>query len=110
MLIWSTRGKHWGHRFLRRGGSQDPLVDLERAFSGARGAGETLQRSGDLLALRFRDPLLREDEAGRVIIHEVITDDPSVRDAATLQDGIAAVWPMLEEDYAKVWDSLEPPA
>ena len=33
-LIWATRGRTWGFRFLRDGGLEDPLDTYEEAFAG----------------------------------------------------------------------------
>ena len=32
-LIWATRGRTWGFRFLLDGGQADPLTTYERAFA-----------------------------------------------------------------------------
>ncbi len=34
-IIWATRGKTWGYKFLLDGQFADPLPVYERAFSGA---------------------------------------------------------------------------
>jgi hypothetical protein len=108
-LIWSTRGRHWGHRFLRSGGSSDPLVDRDRAFVGADEYSEVCNRRGGTLALRFEDPEGRTDAAGRIIVHELIVSDPNTGSVNSVEDGIAAYWPHLAEEYSQVWDSKEPP-
>ena len=37
-VIWATRGRTWGFRFLLDAGLSDPLADYERAFGDLRGA------------------------------------------------------------------------
>lgn len=69
MIIWSTQGRTWGHRFLRDGGAADPLVAHDRAFAGAEERAEVFYRRGATLALRFADPERRQDAAGRPIYH-----------------------------------------
>ena len=32
-LIWATRGRSWGFRFLLNAGLPDPLADYERSFA-----------------------------------------------------------------------------
>ena len=69
-LIWVTRGRTWGFRFLRDGGFKDPLPVYEEAFSGVEDEPEVWNRVGEKVALRFPDPLERKDLAGRVIPHD----------------------------------------
>lgn len=108
-IIWATRGKTWGHRFLRHGGSPDPLVERDRAFTGVNDEGEAFHRHGGTLALRFEDPLGRCDAAGRPILHELILDGPDANGIANLQEGIHSLWPSLEPEYAQIWDQPRPP-
>jgi hypothetical protein len=109
MIIWSTRGRSWGHRFLRSGGSSDPLVIRDRAFAGADEEAEVCHRRGATLALRFEDPEGRQDAAGRPIRHELIVDGPEADGVTSLEDGVAMYWPKLAEEYALVWDQPTPP-
>lgn len=104
MIIWATRGRNWGHRFLRNGGSSDPLVDRDRAFAGTDEGAEVCHWSGSTLALRFEDPEGRRDAAGRSILHEVVVDGPEVEGVTSLGEGVATFWPELAEEYAQVWD------
>ena len=109
-IIWATRGKHWGHRFLRTGGSTDPLIELEEAFSGTREGVEIIQRRGSSLALRFADPDGRRDAAGRVILHEMVVDSPEADSISTLEEGIDAIWPAVSAEFTSVWDQPTPPS
>lgn len=104
MIIWATRGRQWGHRFLRSGGSPDPLVDRDRAFAGTDDGAEVCHRTGPILALRFEDPEGRKDAAGRPIFHELVVDGTEASGVTSLEDGIATFWPELAEEYAEVWD------
>ena len=80
-VIWLTRGRNWGSRFLSTGSfnSDDALKAYEQIFSGygdtpysVRGC---ITRNGRgvcrYLAQRFYDPK-RMDVAGRRIIHEIV--------------------------------------
>lgn len=109
-LIWTTRGRTWGHRFLRSGGSHDPLVDRDRAFQGNEDQTEVCHHRGETLALRFKDPEGRHDEAGRPIVHEIVAKGRDVKNVRSLQEGIAAYWPQLADEYAQVWNSELPPS
>lgn len=103
-LIWATRGRTWGFRFLETGGHADPLPAYEAAFAGAGDAPRVCHRSGGTVAVRFPDPQGRRDAAGRVIPHEfVVTGDLAAR-IHTVEDGLAVVWPMVAKRYAEVWD------
>ena len=77
ILLWATRGRAWGFRFLPvdgTGAAADPLPLYERAFSGHEDEDEGCWRTDGLLAVRLRDPEGRADEAGRVIPHELVLD------------------------------------
>jgi hypothetical protein len=65
-LIWATRGRTWGFRFLLKGDFKDPLQEYEKAFAGTDSDQELCRRTGDTVALRFPDPEGRKDTAGRV--------------------------------------------
>lgn len=108
-IIWATRGRSWGHRFLRSGGSPDPLVDRDRAFAGLDEGSEVCHRRGSTLALRFEDPEGRADAAGRLILHELIVDGPDANGISSLQEGIQSLWPLLAVEYAQVWSQPRPP-
>ena len=70
-VIWATRGRTWGFRFLLSVGLSDPLPDYERAFGDLRDAPTAWLRQDGQVALRFPDPLGRQDSAGRVIPWQV---------------------------------------
>ncbi|ANC31956.1 hypothetical protein [Isoptericola dokdonensis] len=109
-LIWATRGRSWGFRFLLDSGYADPLDAYERAFAGTGDAELTCRRVGDRVALRFPDPDGRLDHAGRVIPHDVVVMPPHSTDIRTVQDGLAKVWPLLAAAFAAVWDLPTAPA
>ena len=109
MIIWSTLGKVWGHRFLLTGGSPDPLIERDRAFEGADPEAEVCHRHGPTLALRFIDPENRKDAAGRPILHELVVSGPESKGPMSLEEGIAAFWPALADEYSRVWDLQAPP-
>lgn len=103
-LIWATRGRSWGFRFLLRGGIEDPLATYERAFEQAEGERTYLRHADGMVAIRFADPSGRCDEAGRVIPHDVvILASPRLR-LASVEEGVELVWPLMESAYDKVWD------
>lgn len=63
-LIWATRGKSWGFRFLRSGGFFDPLIGYDGVFFGLEDQSTAFRRIGDRVALHFTDPEARKDAAG----------------------------------------------
>ncbi|WP_261166986.1 hypothetical protein [Microbacterium sp. Marseille-Q6965] len=99
-VIWATRGRDWGFRFLDDGGFADPLPEYDAVFSAAGSGRETCQRVGDRVALRFADPEGRVDSAGRVIPHEFVVFPPDADDIRTLDDALRLVWAPVAEDYA----------
>lgn len=109
-LIWATRGRSWGFRFLLDGGYSDPLPIYEDAFAGAEGEGTRCRRVATGVALRFPDPLGRCDEAGRVIPHDIVVQRPLADEVHSLDDGRRIVWPRLADAFARVWDLPRPPS
>lgn len=109
-LIWATRGRSWGFRFLRTGGLSDPLRTYEDAFAGVGNEREYYRRVGQKVALRFQDPEGRTDAAGRVIPHDFVLMPSASQDVNSLDDGIAMVWSAVADEFARVWDSRTPPA
>lgn len=108
-LIWATRGREWGFRFLRDGGLDDPLPVYDEAFAGMDAA-SGLRRGARGCALRFPDPEGRRDRSGRVIPHDFVLLGADAEDIGTLEDGMRAVWPRVAEEFARVWRSPEPPS
>jgi hypothetical protein len=104
-LIWATRGRSWGFRFLRDGGFRDPLPVYDAAFSGVEGQAEVCRRVGGRVALRFADPAGRRDLAGRVIPHEFVVFPPEAERIASLEEGVRLVWGEVADEYARTWDS-----
>ena len=110
-LIWATRGKCWGFRFLDRGGFDDPLPEYDAVFTGVEGRSEVCRRVGTSVALRFPDPLGRKDAAGRVIPHDFVLFPPLADQVHSVQDGIRLVWnlPQVIDKFERVWALAKPP-
>lgn len=107
-FIWATRGKAWGFRFLRTAFWQDPLEVYEAAFSGMGNALEGFQASAGVVAFRFPDPEKRCDAAGRVIPHEFVLFPPVAEGVKSLEEGFQLVWPLVKDDFSRVWDEPQP--
>jgi hypothetical protein len=103
-LIWATRGRLWGFRFLLDAGLEDPLPEYERAFTGLSEGSTACRREGADVALRFPDPLGRRDAARRVIPHEFVVIGDVAGTIGSVGDGIRGIWPLVERAYARVWD------
>lgn len=103
-MIWATRGRTWGFRFLRRGGLDDPLPLYEAALAGLDGLPEGVTRAGDRVALRFPDPEGRTDRSGRVIPHDFVLTGGLAARVYSVTDGLEEVWPLVADEYAQVWD------
>ncbi len=108
-LIWATRGRSWGFRFLLDGGESDPLSEYERSFAGLEDEPTTWRRTAGKVALRFPDPLGRKDSAGRVIPHEFVVSGDLADEMQSVEDGLHLIWPLVAEAYARVWDAKGPP-
>ena len=111
ILLWATRGRRWGFRFLYVDDAvagADPLPLYERAFAGHEDETEGCWRADELLAVRILDPEGRRDEAGRVIPHEIVLEAAQAEHVSTSADAIEHVWPLLAERYAGLWDGPAP--
>jgi hypothetical protein len=109
-LIWATRGRSWGFRFLLNGGLADPLRAFERSFAELGDTPRICHRTAGTVALRFPDPLGRRDASGRVIPHEFVVFGDLADEIESVEDGIQKVWPLVAKAYAEVWDSERPPS
>lgn len=109
-LIWATRGRTWGFRFLRNGGYDDPLPVYDAAFSTIGDKPEGCGKVEDeRVAVRFLDPDRRKDASGRVIPHDFVVLGPESLGITTVDDGLSRIWPMVADEFARVWDQAEAP-
>ena len=109
-VIWATRGRTWGFRFLRASVPGDPLPTYEEAFAGLEAEPEVFRRlDGGRVALRFQDPAGRKDMAGRVIPHDFVVLPPFADEINSVADGLERVWPAFEAEFADVWELPRPP-
>ncbi len=109
-LIWATRGRSWGFRFLLDGGMPDPLPTYERVFTNLGDRPTAWGRVAGDVALRFPDPERRRDASGRVIPHEFVVFGDLAGHIESVDDGLQQVWPLVAEAYARVWQADEPPS
>ncbi|MGF9660528.1 hypothetical protein AAIH25_01510 [Arthrobacter crystallopoietes] len=109
-LIWATRGRTWGFRFLRNGGFADPLPEYDKVFSDIEDKREVWRRVGETAGLRFPDPLGRKDRAGRVIPHEFVVFGPLTDEITSVEDGRQRVWPLVANDFANYFELPKPPS
>jgi len=109
-VIWATRGRAWGFRFLLDAGLGDPLPEYERAFEELGDGPAAWLQSAGRVVLRFPDPLRRRDAAGRVIPHEFIVFGELGSAIDSVEAGVREVWPAVSDTYARVWDSERPPS
>ena len=109
-LIWATRGRHWGFRFLLKGGIPDPLATYERVFAALADERAGWNSVGDAVGLRFPDPLARRDAAGRVIPHDFVILGEAAAGVESVDDGLHRVWPLVAGAYPRVWDASGPPS
>jgi len=109
-VIWATRGRNWGFRFLRRGGLSDPLETYEATFSSIGDEPESWCRVADRVGLRFPDPEGRRDASGRIIPHDFVLLGDLAEGIASLEDGKRRIWPQVADEYERIWDADEPPS
>ena len=104
-MIWATRGRNWGFRFLRDGGYSDPLPTYEAAFGGRFSEDEIWLPGAVHLAVRFQDPLHRKDSSGRIISHDFVLFDPEAQLITSLADAQKKLWAEVGSEYSDMWDS-----
>jgi hypothetical protein len=113
-LIWATRGRTWGFRFLRDGGFEEPLRVFDVAFSDVEEGSEAWGRIIgpdqllEMVALRFPDPEGRQDRAGRVIPHHFVVLPPLAAEVGSVEDGRRLVWPLVADEFTRVWELPTP--
>lgn len=108
-LIWATRGRNWGFRFLLTAGLDDPLPTYEHAFAGLSDSPTAWRPDGATIAVRFPDPLDRRDSASRVIPHEFVAIGDLATTVSCVEEGIQRLWPLVDRAYARVWDQEAAP-
>lgn len=109
-LIWATRGRSWGFRFLLDAGFDDPLSEYERAFAGLTDTPTAFRHEGKMVALRFPDPVGRRDAAGRVIPHEFVVLGDLANTITSVEEGLKRIWPIVDRTYARIWNAHAAPS
>ena len=102
-LIWATRGRNWGFRFLLDAGLGDPLPEYERAFAELADEPAAWHRNVQVVAVRFPDPEGRRDAAGRVIPQEFVVFGDGADFVNSVYDGVQHLWPLVEQSFERVW-------
>ncbi|MER7604726.1 hypothetical protein [Nocardioides sp. NPDC127503] len=108
-IIWATRGRSWGFRFLLRGGLADPLSEYERAFAEVSDEPQAWARVSGKVAVRLRDPQDRKDASGRVIPHQFVVSGELASSIGSVEDGFLHLWPLVEEIFDDIWQAERPP-
>ena len=110
-LIWATRGRTWGFRFLDRGGFADPLATYDEAFAGLEGERTICRRQSEKLVVRFPDPEGRTDSAGRAISHDFVLLAPpeDVDRIDSVNAAVREIWPVVAARYEQVWRQTDAP-
>lgn len=108
-MIWATRGRDWGSRFLENGGYDDPLPVYLEAFSEFENSRSVFHKANGKVALRFEDPEGRQDSARRPIMHDFVLEGISDGASLDLETTRDFIWPFVAEEFARVWDQPEPP-
>jgi hypothetical protein len=109
-LIWATRGRTWGFRFLRNGNYEDPLPVYDEVFAGVGDEPEVWRRVADKGALRFPDPLGRQDRAGRIIPHDFVVLGPLADEIGSVEEGRRLVWPLISQEFEQLCELPKPPS
>jgi len=108
-VIWATRGRTWGFRFLLDGGLPNPLAEYERVFGDLKDEPTAWVQTAGRVGLRFPDPESRRDTAGRIIPHEFVILGPQSERLQSLEAGKEWVWLRVANAYERVWGADRPP-
>lgn len=108
-IIWATRGRSWGFRFLLRGGLADPLLEYEHVSAVLGDEPRTFGRVSTKSVVRFPDPESRSDTAGRVIPHQFVVAGDLASTIASVDDAVRLLWPLVKDIYADIWQDDRPP-
>lgn len=108
-LLWATRGRVWGFRFIRTAGLSDPLPTYEKAFSGTEDDLEIWRRLGNTVAARLLDPEGRKDQSGRPIFHDFVVEGDTAEGLNSTHEGRQRLWSLVAEEYECIYDSRTPP-
>lgn len=108
-LIWATRGRTWGFRFVRHARLADPLPVYETAFSGIETSPEVFRRLDNIVAVRLRDPESRKDQSGRIIFHDFVLEGTASSAVDSTQDARENIWPLVVDEYDRIYGSPTPP-
>lgn len=109
ILMWATRGRTWGFRFLLRDQKRDPLTMYEEFFPPTVLHAPPVRKVGDKVAAHLPDPEGRCDRSGRIIMHDFVLDGDDAVQVATLDDFERIIWPRVAEEYDEIWDQPNPP-
>ena len=102
-LIWATRGRTWGFRFLRDGGFADPLPEYDAAFAGLGMSRRSV--TGSVTRWRCASRIRwAKRPAGRVIPHEFVVFRPLADQIESVEDGRRLVWDLVSAEYARLWE------
>lgn len=103
-LMWATRGKDWGFRFLDDAGEADPLPLYRQAFINHELATELVHKDIGFTAARIEDPLGRRDHSGRVIPHDFVLRGQMAEGINTPEDVREVIWPLVAQKFEEIWD------
>ena len=107
-VIYSSRGKNKGFRFLEDGGTKTVLSEWEKAFGADGGEagshGDFFKKYEGKIAAQFMDPKGRRDAAGRLIPHSIILPPTMTEGVNSIEDVKTKVWPTLEKTYDAFWE------
>lgn len=109
-LVWATRGRAWGFRFLLTGGLTDPLPEYERVLAELGDARTGYCRVAGKVGLRLPDPQGRRDASGRVIPHEFVLSGSLAEQVGSVEEGLKRVWPLVADFYDKAWSDGSAPS
>ena len=103
-MIWATRGRNWGFRFLRDGGFADPLPEYEKAFAGFSSETVFWSERPEFTVLRFTDPEQRKDSAGRLISHDFVLYEPEANLFDSFEIAKRTIWAEVSREYSTLWE------
>lgn len=109
ILMWATRGRTWGFRFLRRDPQRDPLTMYEEFFPPTELHAPPVRKVRDKVAVHLPDPQGRRDRSGRIIMHDFVLGGDDAALVSEVDDVERIVWPQVAKEYGEIWDQPDSP-
>jgi hypothetical protein len=99
-IVFYSRGKNKGLRFMQNGGTPTPLAEFGKGFQGDYDQPmDYFHKYEGKIAVVLKDPEGRKDHAGRYIPHNLIIPKSMAPGIDNIDDVVEKIWPKLKDIY-----------